>query len=489
VRADVALTDVAVAATEQAWSRARPQAQFRRVLPAVFVSIAVAIDALLVIDAFALAFFMRAVPRDGAASSAAAESPVWLAAIVAAFAITLLASRGLYDLEHPLPWPTQLYAIVSSVSIALVGAVVLSLFVDEPFAKSWSAAGSAIAITGLVVWHLAAARGYAALSRTVFPGRRAIIVGANVAGRESARELTEKGYQVVGYADNGSDLLDEIDRPLLGPIARLDEIVQDFGVDELVIALPADRRAQLSRVLTRGFGRRVRVKYAADFGELLPRRFNIRWIGARHYIDFAPVAPVSCVKRISDVVLATLGLAALAPIFFAVAVAIKLDSPGPTFYHQVRVGKDGRRFRMLKFRSMQQDADGLILGLLERNEVTGPMFKIRRDPRVTRVGRFLRRYSLDELPQLINVARGDMSLVGPRPPTAAEIEKYEDWQLGRLRARPGITGLWQVSGRSEVPFHDMVRLDLHYIRNWSFALDVEILLRTIPAVLTTKGAY
>jgi len=144
---------------------------------------------------------------------------------------------------------------------------------------------------------------------------------------------------------------------------------------------------------------------------------------------------------------------------------------------------------MLKFRSMQQDADGLVVSLLERNEVTGPMFKIRRDPRITRVGRFLRRYSLDELPQLINVVLGDMSLVGPRPPTDSEIEKYEDWQLGRLRAVPGITGLWQVSGRSEVPFHDMVRLDLHYIRNWSFALDVEILLRTIPAVLTSKGAY
>jgi len=153
------------------------------------------------------------------------------------------------------------------------------------------------------------------------------------------------------------------------------------------------------------------------------------------------------------------------------------------------VGKDGRRFRMLKFRSMRRNADGLIAELQQRNEVTGPMFKIRRDPRITRVGRFLRRYSLDELPQLINVVLGDMSLVGPRPPTDSEIDKYEDWQLGRLRAVPGITGLWQVSGRSEVPFNDMVRLDLHYIRNWSFALDVEILLRTIPAVLTSKGAY
>jgi exopolysaccharide biosynthesis polyprenyl glycosylphosphotransferase len=440
------------------------------------------------VDAFVLAEVLRGGPTDRATSAMLSGSPFPLAVIVA-MAVTLLASRGLYDLEHPLPWPSQLYAIVSSVSTALVSAVVLSLFVDEPFAKSWSAAGSVIAVIALVTWHVVAGRGYAGITRAVMPGRRAIVVGANAAGQESVRELEQKGYRVVGYADNGSDLLDENDHPLLGPIARLDELVQDFGVDELVIALPSDRRAQLSRVLTRGFARRVRVKYAADFSELLPRRFNVRRIGARHYIDFAPVAPVSCVKRITDLVLSVVGLAVLAPLFVAMAIAIRLDSPGPTFYGQLRVGKDGRRFRILKFRSMRRDADVLIAELLLKNEVVGPMFKIRRDPRITRVGRFLRRYSLDELPQLINVARGDMSLVGPRPPTASEVEKYEDWELGRLRAVPGITGLWQVSGRSEVPFHDMVRLDLHYIRNWSFGLDVEILLRTIPAVLTTKGAY
>jgi lipopolysaccharide/colanic/teichoic acid biosynthesis glycosyltransferase len=144
---------------------------------------------------------------------------------------------------------------------------------------------------------------------------------------------------------------------------------------------------------------------------------------------------------------------------------------------------------MLKFRSMRQDADQLLAQLQAQNEATGPLFKMRCDPRVTRVGRVLRRLSLDELPQLLNVLRGEMSLVGPRPPLPSEVEQYEDWQHGRLRAVPGITGLWQVSGRSEVPFHDMVRLDLHYIRNWSLGLDVEILLRTLPAVVLQRGAY
>jgi lipopolysaccharide/colanic/teichoic acid biosynthesis glycosyltransferase len=144
---------------------------------------------------------------------------------------------------------------------------------------------------------------------------------------------------------------------------------------------------------------------------------------------------------------------------------------------------------MLKFRSMVMNADEKLAELRSRNEASGPLFKMRDDPRVTRVGRFIRRWSLDELPQLFNVLRGEMSLVGPRPPLPAEVAQYEDWQHGRLRAVPGLTGLWQVSGRSEVPFHDMVRLDLHYIRSWSLSLDIEIMLRTIPAVLSNRGAY
>jgi exopolysaccharide biosynthesis polyprenyl glycosylphosphotransferase len=201
------------------------------------------------------------------------------------------------------------------------------------------------------------------------------------------------------------------------------------------------------------------------------------------------MAKVSWLKRMVDLLLVGVGLVAAAPLLAAIAVGIKLDSPGPIFYRQQRVGKDGRPFRMIKFRSMRQDADRQLEALRAQNEATGPLFKMKNDPRITRVGRVLRRLSLDELPQLFNVLKGEMSLVGPRPPIPAEVEEYEDWQCGRLRAVPGITGLWQVSGRSEVPFHDMVRLDLHYVRNWSLALDLEILWRTIPAVLTSRGAY
>jgi len=233
----------------------------------------------------------------------------------------------------------------------------------------------------------------------------------------------------------------------------------------------------------------LRVKFLTDLGDVLPERFEIQHLAGRPYIGFTPTAQVSWVKRATDIVLATIAVLMFLPILVVIALAIKLDSSGPVLYRQERVGKNGQRFWMLKFRSMRQDADQLLDALRAQNEATGPLFKMRQDPRVTRTGRVLRRLSLDELPQLLNVLRGEMSLVGPRPPLPSEVEAYEDWQHGRLRAVPGITGLWQVSGRSEVPFHDMVRLDLHYIRNWSLKLDIEILLRTLPAVLLQRGAY
>jgi exopolysaccharide biosynthesis polyprenyl glycosylphosphotransferase len=272
-------------------------------------------------------------------------------------------------------------------------------------------------------------------------------------------------------------------------VSQLEALVQAYAVDELVIALPAHRREQVAKLLARGFRRHVRVKLLPDFGDLPSARFELHELAGRRYIGFVPVAGVSWAKRALDLALVGLGLVLLSPVLGIITLAIKLDSTGPVFYKQTRVGKEGRPFQMLKFRSMVVDAERRLEALRQHNEASGPLFKMRRDPRVTRVGRILRRWSLDELPQLINVIRGEMSLVGPRPPIPSEVEKYEDWQRSRLHAVPGLTGLWQVSGRSDVPFHDMVRLDLHYIRNWSISLDIEILLRTIPAVITNRGAY
>jgi exopolysaccharide biosynthesis polyprenyl glycosylphosphotransferase len=194
-------------------------------------------------------------------------------------------------------------------------------------------------------------------------------------------------------------------------------------------------------------------------------------------------------KRAFDIVVAAALLLVLLPLFALIALLIKLDSHGPVLFRQVRTGKDGKPFVFLKFRGMVADAEQRRAELEALNEADGPIFKIRRDPRVTRVGRVLRRTSLDELPQLWNVLRGDMSLVGPRPPLPDEVARYAPWQRGRLAVRPGLTGLWQVSGRSLLGFEQMVMLDLEYIACWSLALDLRIVLRTIGAVLSMRGAY
>jgi exopolysaccharide biosynthesis polyprenyl glycosylphosphotransferase len=195
------------------------------------------------------------------------------------------------------------------------------------------------------------------------------------------------------------------------------------------------------------------------------------------------------IKRVFDVTAGGLGLIALAPLLAAIALAIRLTSPGPTFFIQERYGLNRRIFRMYKFRTMVANAEALQLALEHLNEAAGPVFKIRDDPRITAVGRFLRRTSLDELPQLINVVTGDMSLVGPRPLPLRDVRHFGEGALmRRFSVRPGLTGLWQVSGRSELGFEDWIRLDLQYIDRWSIGLDLKILLRTVPAVVRGAGA-
>ncbi len=194
-------------------------------------------------------------------------------------------------------------------------------------------------------------------------------------------------------------------------------------------------------------------------------------------------------KRPFDAAASAFGLVALSPAFLLLSVLVKLDSPGPVMFKQRRVGKDGNEFWFYKFRSMIENAEDLKDSLMHLNELEGPVFKIGEDPRITKLGRFLRRTSLDELPQLVNVLRGEMSLVGPRPPLPAEVANYESWQRERLSVCPGITCLWQVSGRNHIGFTEWVRLDLEYIRKQSLALDVKILARTLPAVVLRKGAY
>lgn len=195
------------------------------------------------------------------------------------------------------------------------------------------------------------------------------------------------------------------------------------------------------------------------------------------------------VKRALDIVASLLLLIVLLPFLLLLGLLIKFDSAGPVVFTQLRIGRKGKPFTLLKLRTMSQEAELVKALLAAHNELEGPVFKMRQDPRITRVGGFLRRYSLDELPQLLNVLKGDMTLVGPRPALPEEVEKYEPWQRGRLDATPGLTCIWQVSGRNLIPFDEWVRMDIQYIEQQSLWLDLKLLLLTIPAVISGRGAY
>ncbi|MDI6827503.1 MAG: sugar transferase [Armatimonadota bacterium] len=204
----------------------------------------------------------------------------------------------------------------------------------------------------------------------------------------------------------------------------------------------------------------------------------------------SPLSPLEQkIKRLIDILVSSIMLVILSPLMLLVAIAIKLESEGPVIYKQTRVGKNGREFTFYKFRSMFRDADKRLAELMHLNEADGPIFKIKNDPRITKIGRIIRKTSIDELPQLVNVLKGDMSLVGPRPPLPNEVEQYSAHDRQRLNVTPGITCLWQVSGRSNIGFEQWVELDLEYIRNQSLWLDLKILLKTIPAVIKGTGAH
>jgi exopolysaccharide biosynthesis polyprenyl glycosylphosphotransferase len=280
--------------------------------------------------------------------------------------------------------------------------------------------------------------------------------------------------------------------PFLGQIADLPQIVNDQDVDELIVAEADFDDRQLLDLVDLAHRRGVRVRLAPTTTELLTQRADYIPGQGVPLFELRPPAFVGTdwmLKRTFDIVVSAVIVILGFPLWIAIAAAIKLNSRGPVLYRDTRVGLNEREFEMVKFRTMRADAAELQEELEEANEAKGALFKLRDDPRVTRVGAFLRRFSLDELPQVINVLRGEMSLVGPRPLPTRDYRLLESWHRKRYLVLPGMTGLWQIAGRSDLEFDDLVRLDFYYLENWSIWLDISILLRTIPAVAAGKGAY
>ncbi len=283
------------------------------------------------------------------------------------------------------------------------------------------------------------------------------------------------------------------DVPVVGDPGRILDAVDATGAHVVAVASHPDLAGQSLRRLSWALEERgVELVVSPGIVEVAGPRLSIRPVAGLSLLHLERPTLGGArmfAKTVFDRVLGGLLLLATAPLLALLAVAVRADSPGPVLFRQTRVGIDGRRFTMLKFRSMVRDAEERRDDLLDLDEGNGVLFKVRRDPRVTRVGSLLRRFSLDELPQLINVLRGDMSLVGPRPPLPEEVAEYDGDAVRRLRVRPGMTGLWQVSGRSDLSWEESLRLDLRYVDNWSMALDLSILWRTWRAVVRGAGAY
>jgi exopolysaccharide biosynthesis polyprenyl glycosylphosphotransferase len=275
------------------------------------------------------------------------------------------------------------------------------------------------------------------------------------------------------------------------PIWELPSILRQHVVDEVVFAVGSESLADLEEIFLLCDEEGVRTRVAVDFFPHVNSTVSLDRFGTIPLLTFsaAPYDEIRLlVKRSTDVVIAAAGLVVLAPVMAAIVAAIRLTSPGPAIFRQVRCGLNGRRFLFYKFRSMVENAEDLKLGLAHLNTRDEIVFKIPHDPRLTALGRYLRKFSIDEWPQLWNVLRGDMSLVGPRPAVQSEVDQYQRWQRRRLRMRPGLTCLWAISGRDQVDFETWMKMDMQYIDNWSLALDWKILLRTIPRVLTGHGA-
>jgi exopolysaccharide biosynthesis polyprenyl glycosylphosphotransferase len=332
-----------------------------------------------------------------------------------------------------------------------------------------------------------------------------LVVGRGAQAAMCVREMRERrelGYRVIGIVDTGAPdeaAPDEFEGvPVVASLAALPEAIRETGANEVIITDPTLSGDMLFEVMMRvGRRRGVEFRVAPSLFNCLPRKTEVDQIGVLPVITLfrEPLGQgARILKRAFDLAVGMLALVLLAPLWIVVALLIKLNSTGPVLYRQERVGMDGRIFLFLKFRTMLTGADDREHREYQRRYIEGrpdtnlgdsrrPVYKLHDDPRVTRTGRWLRRTSLDELPQLLNVLRGDMSVVGPRPPIPYEVEAYALWHRKRLDMKPGMTGLWQVSGRNRLSFDEMVRLDLFYIENWSLWLDLKIVLRTLPVLL------
>ncbi|MGD8751903.1 MAG: sugar transferase [Anaerolineales bacterium] len=417
--------------------------------------------------------------------------PVWL---------VIFTLSGLYN-RQKLLGGTEEYASVFNATTVGMFTVIIAGFLDPDFifARAWL----------LLAWGFAflfASSGRFFLRRVVYSLRRrgwflcrAVIIGANNEGKSLAEQLRgwmTSGLLVLGFVDEklpaGTMVSNGL--PVLGAVESLDDLIASYGIEELILASSAySSRDKVMAIFQRyGTSGDINVRMSSGLYEIITTGLTVKEFA---YVPLVEVNKVRLtghdrvLKTLLDYSVALVSLIVLFPFFLLIGLIIKLDSSGPVIFRRRVMGVNGRQFDAYKFRTMRTEGDEILSAHPDLKAELAENHKLKRDPRVTRVGAFLRKASLDELPQLINVLKREMSMVGPRMIAPDEVEKYQKWDLNLMTVHPGITGLWQVSGRSDVSYEERVSLDMYYIRNWSIWLDLQILFQTIPVVLKRKGAY
>ncbi|WP_372493698.1 sugar transferase [Micromonospora alfalfae] len=463
-----------------------------------YVRVLVVLDTTILIIALLIGY----VARFGDDEPTGSEIPYVLVApgLVLAWLISLKA-LGCYD-DRVIGYGADEYRRVSSASLRLAGAIaIIGYIADVGVSRGFLGISFAVGTVGLEVARFAARkRLHRARSLGAGWSRKVLVVGDTAHVLELVHTLRREpyaGYQVVGACIPDALLAPVAQRlgdvPVVGSFRGIPEAATAIGADTVAVTASGELTAtRLRRLGWQLEGTGIDLVVAPALTDVAGPRIHTRPVAGLPLIhveapEFRGVRKL--VKGLVDRSVSSLALAVLLPLIAFIALAIKLDSRGPVLFRQVRVGRGGQEFGVFKFRTMVVNADALLAELTARNETDGLMFKMRHDPRVTRVGRLLRKWSLDELPQLVNVLLGQMSLVGPRPPLPSEVARYDGDVARRLLVKPGMTGLWQVSGRSDLSWEDGIRLDLYYVENWSLAADLTILWKTFGAVLNGRGAY
>lgn len=419
-------------------------------------------------------------------------------AVLAAFTLAiwpvLFANQQMYAARFLTRLLDELRRTLHVVVIGTLVLVVIGWSVGNHVNRFWVVTFLVTALVLVSLERFAIRRAFVHRRRSGRSLRPVVIVGTNAEALDLATSLSDPtlGYEVVGFVATDDRSPERIlGRPVLSGTAGTVAFAQALDAQGVILATTGLEVGLSNRLLRDLLDGGLHVEMTSGLRDVTPERMTVRPIGRHPVIYLEPARSFgwrAVAKRVFDLVTSTIALLITAPVLVVSAIAIKVTSPGPIFFRQERVGRDGEPFDVIKLRTMVVDAEDRLDEVMDRNESDGPLFKIKDDPRITSVGRILRKLSIDELPQLWNVIRGEMSLIGPRPALPREIDGWGEELHERLRVRPGMTGMWQVHGRSEAAFSEYERLDLYYVDNWSIVIDVGILARTIPVVLFGRGA-